>query len=905
MNSPVSSPPADCTQDAVWKALLQLPCGLALGPSLSREGLGLWCVGASLPGGALIPSCGPDSEAAEEGPAPSLSPGGGWWLRFIRRNAKKPNVTFCSLGGAVHLQVTASIPPGSELLLPLEEDVVCDEDNGGSPHSPGSSSDASVNDSEQVAAEMDNEGATETYKEDLASSECSSQRPEWLVEAPHPKCCPSAGGSGLETTAVTAEHEEVVTPLTPDPEGAQLSITPEEAERTQPTDSSEDVNCVKEMMSDKSRAKSPNVPVRPESDVPAAGTGPAHKSSDGPWSVEHKGTGDETEAQGAKLSGHHHERSSKMKRPEAPGESDEGQGKGPRLEERAGPPENDKKVPRLEERADPPENDKKGPRLEEHAGPPENDKKVPRLEEHAGPPENNKKVPRLEERAGPPENDKKVPRLEERAGPPENDKKGPRLEEHAGPPENNKKVPRLEERAGPPENDKKVPRLEERAGPPENDKKGPRLVERAGPPENNKKLPRLEERAGPPEKDKKGPETKETKPKDPSGRKFQCKDCSKSFFQLGHLKRHSFIHSGLKPFLCPECGKDYCSEESFKAHLLGHRGLRPFKCPQCDKAYGTQRDLKEHSVLHTGQRPYCCEDCGKSFARRPTLRIHRKKYCTPRATEAKTLLQCGVCGKQLANVCSLRNHMLIHTGEKPFTCSECGGTFRHRGSLRIHQRLHTGEKPYKCQYCGDAFPQQPELKRHLITHTGEMHLCTICGKALKDPHTLRVHERLHTGDRPFLCKYCGKSYPQATKLRRHLKSHLEEKPYRCHVCGMGYSFQQSLNRHLHSHRDEGQKSVVVDAQEVAMEDAEPGHTLVLVHVDEGSEKILVAGCTDGSELGKSHSTLLPLVSETLAVHSGGDTEDGILQKEHSPSVLLVSQTLEFSTVAEVVVEIGV
>lgn len=778
MNSPVFPHPVGCSQDALHKALHELPCGLALGPSLSRDGLGLWCVGRPLPSGALIPFYSPVSEdelsAPEEASASSLPQGDCRWPRFIRRSTKKENVKFCRLRGIFHLQVSTSIQPGSELLLPPEEQIF--EDNKDTLScSPNSVIDSPANDLVQLVAEMDDDdGQAQQTKEFLDSLKhpLSSLQPEVLVATPQPQCFTPAEGSELAASAVTAEQEEAMSPLIPEPEGAKLSIntgeispctSTEEAECTPATESTDE-----EMTSGKSTTtKSKNISLvksilQPQtetqaSNVPSSETKQCHESTNKP-NMEHKKIakdiiqegkgmvrGDKTEAQDAKPSSDQDKRNSKRKCSGTPGKKVESQ----------------VKVPRLEEDKDPPENLKKGN------------------------------------------------------------------------------------------------------------------------------------------------ETKGTKQKDQSERKFHCKDCNKSFFQLGHLKRHSFIHSGLKPFLCPECGKEYCSEESYKAHLLSHQGLRPFKCSQCDKAYGTQRDLKEHSVLHTGQRPYGCEDCGKSFARRPTLRIHRKNYCTPRANEIKTLLQCGICNKQLANVCSLRNHMLIHTGEKPYTCTECGSTFRHRGNLRIHQRLHTGEKPYKCQYCGDAFPQQPELKRHLILHTGEMHLCTVCGKALKDPHTLRAHERLHTGERPFLCKYCGKSYPIATKLRRHLKSHLEEKPFRCHVCGMGYSFQHSLNRHLHSHRDEGQKSVIVDTKAVTMEDTETGHTLVLVQVDETSEKILVAGCTENSELGQSHGALLPIDSETLEVHSGMDHEDGILQKEHSPRLLLVSQTLEFSTVAEVVVEIGV
>ncbi|MBZ3882276.1 Zinc finger protein 408 [Sciurus carolinensis] len=281
------------------------------------------------------------------------------------------------------------------------------------------------------------------------------------------------------------------------------------------------------------------------------------------------------------------------------------------------------------------------------------------------------------------------------------------------------------------------------------------------------------------------------------GRRYRCGECGKAFLQLCHLKKHAFVHTGHKPFLCTECGKSYSSEESFKAHVLGHRGVRPFPCPQCDKAYGTRRDLREHQVVHSGARPFACDQCGKAFARRPSLRLHRKTHQVPAAPAP---CPCPVCGRLLANQGSLRNHMRLHTGEKPFLCPHCGRAFRQRGNLHGHLRLHTGERPYRCPHCADAFPQLPELRRHLISHTGEAHLCPVCGKALRDPHTLRAHERLHSGERPFPCPQCGRAYTLATKLRRHLKSHLADKPYRCPTCGMGYTLPQSLKRHQLSHQ---------------------------------------------------------------------------------------------------------
>ncbi|XP_047435775.1 zinc finger protein 408 [Mugil cephalus] len=298
-------------------------------------------------------------------------------------------------------------------------------------------------------------------------------------------------------------------------------------------------------------------------------------------------------------------------------------------------------------------------------------------------------------------------------------------------------------------------------------------------------------------------------------RRYRCSTCGKRFYQMGHLKKHQFSHTEEKPFTCKECGKNYTSAESFRAHQMSHRGERPFCCPHCEKTYGLKRDLKEHMVLHTGEKPYACDHCGKAFARRPSLRIHRLLHCSKVVYAQPLKVKCSVCPKLLANSGSLRNHMLLHTGEKPHICPHCGKRFSQKGNLESHLRIHSGERPFSCSECRQTFSQKPELRRHMFSHTGGGFLCSYCGKSLRDPHSLRSHERLHTGERPHRCPVCGKGYTLATKLRRHVKaSHLKEKPYTCY-CGASYTVRQSLQRHQAQHRAEGgtQKEAAGGGQE--------------------------------------------------------------------------------------------
>ncbi|KAK5858035.1 hypothetical protein PBY51_011234 [Eleginops maclovinus] len=136
-------------------------------------------------------------------------------------------------------------------------------------------------------------------------------------------------------------------------------------------------------------------------------------------------------------------------------------------------------------------------------------------------------------------------------------------------------------------------------------------------------------------------------------------------------------------------------------------------------------------------------------------------------------------------------------------CEDCGKVFKNHLFLKIHQRTHTGEKPFPCLVCGKAFTQKHTLLVHQRMHSGEKpFVCNVCSKSLSTKHALQEHMHLHQGGKPFSCDKCGKSFTQKRQLKSHQRVHTGKSLPECAQCHHKFLDTAQLKKHLRTHTGE-------------------------------------------------------------------------------------------------------
>ena len=67
------------------------------------------------------------------------------------------------------------------------------------------------------------------------------------------------------------------------------------------------------------------------------------------------------------------------------------------------------------------------------------------------------------------------------------------------------------------------------------------------------------------------------------------------------------------------------------------------------------------------------------------------------------------------------------------------------------------------------------------------------------PFNLKIHKRVHSGEKLFVCSQCNQSFTAASSLSVHIRTHSGAKPHNCKQCNYSCKTASNLKNHMLTH----------------------------------------------------------------------------------------------------------
>ncbi|XP_047482816.1 zinc finger protein 536-like isoform X3 [Penaeus chinensis] len=88
--------------------------------------------------------------------------------------------------------------------------------------------------------------------------------------------------------------------------------------------------------------------------------------------------------------------------------------------------------------------------------------------------------------------------------------------------------------------------------------------------------------------------------------------------------------------------------------------------------------------------------------------------------DASQGLRCRHCGLLARNPYHLRQHVMIHTGERPLKCNLCPYSCIKTNDLKKHMDTHTGQKRYQCPFCPHRSARRNSMRLHIASRHSQL-----------------------------------------------------------------------------------------------------------------------------------------------------------------------------------------
>ncbi|XP_041868475.1 sal-like protein 3b [Melanotaenia boesemani] len=328
--------------------------------------------------------------------------------------------------------------------------------------------------------------------------------------------------------------------------------------------------------------------------------------------------------------------------------------------------------------------------------------------------------------------------------------------------------------------------------------------------------------------------------------KHKCRFCAKVFGSDSALQIHLRSHTGERPFKCNICGNRFSTKGNLKVHFQRHKDkyphvqMNPFPVPEYldnvptssgipygmsvppEKPVSSWLDSKPVvatlpasmglplpstvasiggssdpvSVTPSVKSPYQAAPA-ECVSVSPNHRGSEARFSpvsespqSNRETEASKILNTE--GVHLPQSCTLRLKATMPEPNPSASPVSSSPPLSNLADVKFMDSMQTSETS-KLQ----------QLVENIDKKITDPNQCILCHRVLSCQSALKMHYRIHTGERPFKCKVCGRAFTTKGNLKTHVGVHRENLPvqvqHSCPICQKKFTNAVVLQQHIRMH----------------------------------------------------------------------------------------------------------